>query len=310
MFFENQNFGSFNLEGYIMKDICIPNTDIHIYEFKCGELEGECADESSSKKLDELTHRLNETYNGKFQIVNSDSSQYFCGSLYPLIVKFETKLRYAVYVSGALYNKEKISIEALEIGYGQKKKSIEEADFGQIYEALFTDNELQSKIGKLNDKKWTKADFMNKIDEIEENSMWEKIVGKDYRYIASNFLKIKDFRNGVMHNHLISYDTYINAKEILKKAHSEIEQVIKDKLITNKSKYSNDVNVLDDLNQIFESIRLFATVVDKFFDSEKLKTAGKGLERFSEVLSTSDCLQNKRFENISRGKELIDNSDK
>ncbi len=78
-------------------------TDFNRMKFKCKETEETSDDESKAKKLDELTQRLEKDFADQFITVNSKSSQFFCSQLYPLIVEFETNLRYALYISRALF---------------------------------------------------------------------------------------------------------------------------------------------------------------------------------------------------------------
>ena len=189
MFFEAQLFEDFDLSEYSMLDTSIPNTNVHIYEFECVETEEGLSGEERAKKLDQLSARLTEKYSEMFRVIGSESSQYFCENIYPLVVKFETKLRYALYISRALFENGNINKDSFGIKIGEKnKKEIEETDFGEIYEALFTDPGLQEKVKKINgQQKLTKADLIKQIEELEETSMWEQIVGSDYSYIV-NFL--------------------------------------------------------------------------------------------------------------------------
>lgn len=211
MFFAEQSLENFDLNGYSKTDISIPQTNVHIYEFGCEETDT-CNDSMSmAKKLDELTQRLTDVYGSLFQVVDSESSQFFCSQIYPLIVNFETKLRYALYISRALFENGNVNKESFRLNVGKKEKEIEEADFGEIYEAIFTDKDFQGKVSVSNGRKLTKADLIKKIQEIDESTLWRQIVGTGYNYIENHFLEIEDYRNDVMHNHLISYNEYEKA---------------------------------------------------------------------------------------------------
>lgn len=277
MFFEEQLFEKFDLSDYIKSDINIPNTDVHIYEFECTELEEVMDDESRAHKLDQLTECLKENYNEKFQVVHSGSSQFFCGKLYPLVVEFETKLRYAIYISRALFENGNVNRESFKIGT-KTKKEIEETDFGEIYEALFTDVTLQEKVKRINGQKLTKADLIKEIEAVEECSVWEQIVGTGYDYIAKHFLEIKNYRNDVMHNHLLTYEEYIREQKILQKAFTELERVTNDKLLVNNSSYSNKINIIDVLGGIVVLLGTAAKKMNEFANSETGQNIIKGLE--------------------------------
>ncbi len=58
MFFAEQKFENVDISTYSMKDVLIPKTDVHIYEFSCVEGNSPLTDEEKAKKLDELTQLL------------------------------------------------------------------------------------------------------------------------------------------------------------------------------------------------------------------------------------------------------------
>lgn len=261
MFFDKQLFENFEHSQFSKKDISIPNTNVHIYEFEyIGE---ELSEELIAAKLDELSNRISNEYEDTFQVVNSESSQCFCAKLYPLVVDFETKLRYSLYVSRSLYENGNVTKESFLYDVGKEKKSIEEIDFGEIYEHIFTDRNLKGELMKKYSSNLTKADLVSIINDLEENTLWHNVVGDSYNYIENNFLRIKNYRNTVMHNHLISYEKYKEAKTLLESAVAELDRAIADKLITNKSTYLNKVNIVESLSGIFKAMGLFAIALEK-----------------------------------------------
>lgn len=285
MFFAEQIFESIDLSGYSKTDISIPRTNVHIYGFECKETDS-CNDSlSMAKKLDKLTQNLTDEYGSLFRVVSSESSQFFCSQLYPLIVSFETKLRYALYVSRSLFENGNVNGESFQYSVGKKQKDIEETDFGEIYEAIFTDKDFQGKVSNINGRKLTKADLIKKIQEIDENSVWKKIVGTGYTYIENHFLEIIDYRNDVMHNHLISHSEYENAQKVMKQAISELEHAIRDKLIVNNSEYLNDVNVFEVFSGIYRALKTFATFVDNTANSEHMTNIARVLSLFATGVS-------------------------
>ena len=172
MFFTEQIFEGIDLSGYSKTDISIPRTNVHIYGFECKKTDSYNDSLSMAKKLDELTQNLTDKYGSLFRVVSSESSQFFCSQIYPLIVSFETKLRYALYVSRSLFENGNVNGESFQYSVGKKQKDIEETDFGEIYEAVFTDKDFQGKVSNINGRKLTKADLIKKIQEIDENSVW------------------------------------------------------------------------------------------------------------------------------------------
>lgn len=285
MFFEAQSFEGLDLAWYCRSDIPIKNTSIHIYEFECKESATCFDDETQAKMLDELSHQLSEKYPDAFKIIYSESSQFFCRELYPLIVEFETKLRQALYISRALYEGDKITVDTFQYQIGKEKKPIEALVFGEIYTAIFADTNLKSKLMQKYDKPLSKADLLKIIQDLEESTEWQKIMGKDYHYIEDHFLEIEDFRNDVMHNHLISYATYVKAQKVLKSANEELTQAIRDKLITNSSEYLNTVNIFDVISCILTAIQLTASRINKIANSD-------GFANFLKLFIDSDVFSN------------------
>lgn len=277
------------MSDYKKRNINIPNTDVHIYEFECIDSEKNLDDEEKAKKLDQLSKRISDKYADLYKIVSSESSQYFCEKIYPLIVKIETKLRYALYVSRALFEDGNVDKNSFKIG--QKiKKEMEETDFGEIYEAVFTDSDLQGKVKEINGQKLTKADLIKKVESVEENTLWDQIVGANYNYIVEHFLEIKNYRNDVMHNHLLTYKQYIREQKVLNSAIEEFDKVINDKLLTNHSSYSNKTNIMDVLGGMLVLVGTAAVAINKFMYSEKGKSLIKGLEVIGTAIEKNTLL--------------------
>lgn len=282
MFFSEQLFEGLDYSEFSKNDISIPKTDIHIYEFEC--VSEELNEESKAEKLDGLSDRLTNMYKDSFQIINCESAQYFCAQLYPIVVKFETKLRYALYVSRSLFENGNVTKESFLYEVKKEKKPIEEIDFGEIYESIFTDKSLKSALNQKYNTHLTKADLLKIIKDLEENTLWNDVVGDRYKYIENNFLNIKNYRNDVMHSHLISHARYLEAKKVLESAVTELEKAITDKLITNKSIYSNNVNIVDSLSGLFKALGLFALGLERLYDSDKFA----GILRIAEMLANSE----------------------
>lgn len=287
MFFNAQSFENLDLNDYQRTDIPIRQTQACIYEFRCIQSDSNCDDETQAKMLDSLTYRLSEKYPNSFQIICSESSQFFCRQLYSLIVELETKLRQALYVSRILYEKGSVTPTSFLFTIGKEEKSIEELDFGEIYDAIFTDQGFKKKVLKEYDRNLTKNDLVKIIQKMEEDTLWRKMVGSDYSYIENHFLQIKDFRNDIMHNHLINFATYVEARKILNAANEELGRSIRDKLITNSSEYLNAVNIIESISNFMTGLQLVATRLDRFANSEGM---AKFLKLFVDAGSVSDNL--------------------
>lgn len=276
MFFSEQNFSNFDISAFTKIDTCIPNTNIHIYEFEYNGEQSITA-ETCATKLDDLSQRMVDRYPDAFQIISSESSQYFCSQLYHLVVAFETKLRYALYISRALFENGSVNKQSFQYEVDKQKKSIEEIDFGQIYDAIFTDNNFKSKLLKEYSSNLTKADLIRRIQSIDENTMWHNIVGTEYDFIEKHFLEIKDYRNHVMHSHLISCSDYQAASTILQKANDELDRAIRNKLIVNQSSYLNTVDVIEVISGIIKFLGVAALKLNEAADSEYTKNIARAL---------------------------------
>lgn len=261
MFFNEETFTGVDIEEYIKTDILIPETSIYIYVFECENKAEEKL--CQAKKLNELTLRLESHCYNKFKVICSGSSQYLCNEIYPLIVKFETLLRKTLYISRVLFNHGEINMESFTYMDEKKEKSIEELELGKIYESVFTDKNLKSSLLKEYNYPLTKADLIKRIQALPEETEWQRMVGKEYDFIESNFMRIKDIRNSIMHNHLINYSQYEESKTLIEKANEELENAITNKLLTNKSEYLNTVNIVDVISGIIKFVACFAEILGK-----------------------------------------------
>ena len=155
--------------------------------------------------------------------LTNEASAHFNKRLYPLFNEFERKLRKFVYLSSTY---KKVD-EAEEI-----VKSIENLDFGKIYDKLFTDDDFVKDVikrvnsaGKQN--KFSKDEILNDINSYKEITLWQKLIGEEKEsYISENFLDIKSFRNDIMHSHNISYNDYKLAVNMISKANKELDSEI------------------------------------------------------------------------------------
>ncbi len=288
LFFNTENFEGLDLADYTKEDTQIPKTDVHIYTFSYASTDESTDDELRAKKLDELTQLITEKYEEKFQVVGSESSRFFCEKLYPLFAEFETHLRYALYISRAVFDSEKLNtdsflldVEKVDKKGKTKKCRIEDMDFSEIYTSIFTDTSLQTKVREKYDAHLTKAELIKRIEAIPEETTWHKWVGSQYPYVEDHFLKIKNYRNDVMHNHLISYDRYSEGKKILERANEEIERVIHDKLITNASEYANRINLFESIGNMAKMSEQLSKAIGKAFanisSAEMIESVSKAI---------------------------------
>lgn len=154
-------------------------------------------------------------------VLINGSAEYYNRQLFPLINSFERKLRKLLYVSGAL-NKDVKGADNIT--------ALEEMDFGTLFDLLFTDeNYIRQVKTTVNDKnrKYTKQEILNDISEIEEDVLWDRLLGaSSVPTLRSEFMQIRYRRNDAMHAHNISYTDYQETKKQFEKVNSELDECI------------------------------------------------------------------------------------
>lgn len=212
---EHEAIEEYKLENVTPEIINIDNTDCFIIQYnKDGD------NENSAKILSKIDKMIKESFS-PIVLIN-ESSQYYNKKLFPYINEFERKLRCFLYLKSAISGDQE-SKEVIQ--------DLESKDFGTIFEILFTDQGFQTKVRKeINNKSraYTKDEILNIINELDENTVWGKLIeGNTLNELKNNFLKIKDFRNDVMHAHNINTTKFLKAKRLFTKINQELENEIK-----------------------------------------------------------------------------------
>lgn len=185
-------------------------------------------------------------------VLRNECSAYYNKALYPHFNEFERKLRKLLYLKSALSGNVK---EGIEI------KDLEIKDFGEIFNLLFSDsNFVKNTRASVNEKTWqfTKEEIIATIQKISENTVWDSLIGKDaVSLLRSNFVKVKAYRNDVMHAHDMETSEYIDAGRLIKEINKQLDTEIS-KLIFSKEKLENEptenfnvtlANAFRDMNQ-------------------------------------------------------------
>ena len=183
-------------------------------------LEIDSESEDAAKSLDPINTEICQKY--KPIVLSNGSSAYFNKSLFPIINEFERKLRKILYLASSL-QEDKDSNEVV--------KNLESKDLGDIFKALFTDYDFVKKIKEtVNNKmtwQFTKKELLQSVDEIDENALWDKILGATHvTTLRSKFTDVRKYRNDVMHAHNINLSQYKEAKKLFKKINEELDIAI------------------------------------------------------------------------------------
>jgi len=159
--------------------------------------------------------------------LSCESSEYYNKALYPLVNKFERKLRKALYLSASISNS------------GEAQKTINELEtktLGYIFNSLFFDHEFIKGVKKrVNGKdefngrgNYSKAEISDYLSALEENTLWDKLFpGCALFTIKSRFQDILECRNKVMHAHNIDKATFGKIRYLCNKANNELDAEVK-----------------------------------------------------------------------------------
>lgn len=212
----------------------IENSDCWIATFS---LDGE--NEKSANTLSAVHEYVMSHFNPT--VLSNGCSAYYNKALYPHFNEFERKLRKLLYLKSAL-SKDKKDSETI--------KDLESKDFGEIFTLLFSDAQFVQNVKKsVNDKTWqfTKDEILAALQHISENTLWDKLIGENaVPLLRTDFVKIKDYRNDVMHAHSMNSSSFSSAMKLVKKINEqldiEIGQIIIEKEKTPETQSGEDFN--------------------------------------------------------------------
>lgn len=214
----------------------------------CLEIDSESED--AAKTLDLNNTSICEKY--KPIVLSNGSSAYFNKSLFPIVNEFERKLRKLLYLASSLQG-SKDSDEVIN--------NLESKELGEIFQALFSDRDFVSEIKATVTKKmtwqFTKKELLQSIDKIEENVLWDKLLGDAcVATLRNKFNDIRNYRNDVMHAHNINLNQYKQEKKLFQKVNKELDIAI-GKLIgtTDENKHIVISNFNDTLGNALKSLQ-------------------------------------------------------
>lgn len=185
-----------------------------------------------SKTNDYIMSKFNPT------ILTNESAAYFNKSLYPYFNEFERKLRKLLYLKSALQHDATAS---------QNIKELESKDLGSIFELLFTDTQFIKDVKKsINEKSWqfTRDEIINTINQLSENTLWDSLIGHEtISVLRSDFIRVKNYRNDVMHAHNMDAASYTSALGVIKKINDQLDDEL-NKLVKSQKKKKRMIHSL------------------------------------------------------------------
>lgn len=206
--------------------------------------------ETTAKKLDEIKQTVFQSLDPNNLFVITDGvSSYFCQRLYPQMANFERGLRKVLCLASIKSQDEK----AIDVC-----KQIEQKEFADIYQLLFSDTNYVTEARKIvnsNSPALSKYDIVKKLNGISESTLWDKLFKGQYSYIPENFLEIKNGRNKTMHSRNISFEEYCAIKTNLDKANRMLKQIEFDVLEKeNFNAYEAITSILDALGLLSKAV--------------------------------------------------------
>ena len=191
----------------------------------------ESDNEKAAKRMSEVNSYVKSNFN--VTVICNDCSEYFNNRLYPLMSKFERKLRKLLYVFSGI---KKDNASANEIN------KLEEKNLGEIFTLLFTDDAFMKKVKEgvknRNKEYFTKDEIRRLVEETEENTLWDDLLGNDVvPTLRACFQELRDVRNRIMHSRDIDYESYQTWKRRLKKINGEIDEALNS--VSIKTKIAN-----------------------------------------------------------------------
>ena len=208
-------------------------------------------------------------------VLSNGCSAYYNKALYPHFNEFERKLRKLLYLKSAL-SKDKKDSETI--------KDLESKDFGEIFTLLFSDSKFVENVRKsVNAKTWqfTKDEILAALQHISENTLWDKLIGENsVPLLRSDFVKVKDFRNDIMHAHSMSSSSFSSAMKLIKKINEQLDVEI-GKIIVEKEK-SPETQVGEDFN---------TAMTDAIKDMDAAKKTMTWQEQLAEIQATISSMK-------------------
>ena len=191
----------------------------------------------------------------RFTILTNEPSDVLVRKLYPLAQEFENKLR--KFINLALCDANDVLKEAFsamkkeindKIPYDDtiQNLTLEYSDLSNIFKFLFSDVNLVRKLKEqkfLREENWT---IHKQLKKIKNTTIWNTCFKSKYVnfHFDEYYDVLYDYRNDIMHFHCISYDEYIKARKLFKKAIREISVELEKNIVLEiEGLFSNQIGI-------------------------------------------------------------------
>ncbi len=238
-------------------------------------VEGE--NEENAKQLSEVDEYMRGAFH--VTILESGCSAYFNKRLFPLVSGFENKLRKLLYLTSAINHDNKSAGNIADL---------ESQDFGQIFSLLFIDTAFMGKvkdeIKNRNRDVFTKADVITAIEAIDENTLWDALLGKEsVPTLRRRFIDVRKYRNDVMHSHYINWNTYKEIQSLFKSINGELNKALHDIEVVESKVPSKPT-----FNQTLEGALRAQEQLSALADA--IKPSLEGIQQLSELYTQNPAL--------------------
>lgn len=158
-------------------------------------------------------------------VLSCESSEYYNKALFPLVNELERKLRKLLYLAASISDNEKAK---------ESITSLEQKDFGELFELLFIDQKFISKMkmrinadnrSEFNGKGlYSKAEVQTYLDSLDEHTLWDTILGPNsVPMLRKRFRDVQTYRNDVMHAHNIDKGLFNKSRYLFSEINKELE---------------------------------------------------------------------------------------
>ena len=181
--------------------------------------------EGDNEDVAKTLSKLDDVIRKEFHVIilESGCAAYFNKRLYPLINNFENKLRKLLYLISAINENDSAN---------NNIENLETKNLGDIFSMLFIDKDfikqVKEKVKGIQQECFTKEKVLSSIDDIEENTFWDKLLGKDtVPTLRKRFNDIRSYRNVVMHSQpFVNWNQFREIQELYNTVNSELDEAL------------------------------------------------------------------------------------
>lgn len=214
--------------------------------------------------------------------VFDEGNLYYVRRLYARLSEFEQKLRGVIRLRVILDDTSEVKID----------NELELMTFGKYCSAFFGDAEFANQAKAITTKKEyfdEKSYLLQLLEGIDSECFWDKhFDSSEMPAFRERHHDIRSFRNDVMHIHFITYEEYLRAEKLLKKACEELDAFIGGMLVDAPD---DSVSFAADFSDAIRAIML-ATSEFIEFDNPYPATLAHAMEAINGFNSTMSNLNN------------------